>query len=277
MRGKIICCFITSSVLTIFTLAFCKSDIDNLILSDSCNTSFIFQDSVIAAFDSITDAKNIENGQIPNRSSTIHQNNATLNTAFDNHKITDDFEESKKFGSNLNIIGQFLEKIKSCHFHSSEKSSRVLLKIFLLVCFLVTITFTFFFYKERVDKKRFLTTTRLSIMDKEVQMACRYIEHNFSDSDLTIDTICSELVTGKAFLNALFERDLGINVESFIDQVRINRVKIFLSGDEKIYNNELALNSGYKDVDSMLLKFKKITGVELEIYRESLIKLDTPA
>jgi two-component system response regulator YesN len=106
-------------------------------------------------------------------------------------------------------------------------------------------------------------------MDKEVQRACKYIEHNFENPDLSIDSICAALITGKAFLEAVFERELGISVEAFIDQVRINRAKIMLNKKPQITAEELAVCSGFKNTDSFLQTFQNVAGIQFETFQKS--------
>jgi methylphosphotriester-DNA--protein-cysteine methyltransferase len=113
---------------------------------------------------------------------------------------------------------------------------------------------------------RFLSTTRLSVMDKEVQKACRYIEKNYSNPELTVKSICADLVTGEAFLHALMERDLGISVEDFIAQVRINGAKLLLEKASSINKEDIAQRTGFPDTETFLATFKRLTGATFETY-----------
>jgi AraC-like DNA-binding protein len=101
--------------------------------------------------------------------------------------------------------------------------------IFFAVSAAVIAATLYFFMTRRNDSRRFLTTTRLSVLDKLVQRACRYIEVNYPDPALTPEAVCNTLVTGKAYLDALFMNELGINVKDFIVQVRVNAIKHHLS------------------------------------------------
>jgi AraC-like DNA-binding protein len=101
--------------------------------------------------------------------------------------------------------------------------------IFFAVSAAVIAATLYFFMTRRNDSRRFLTTTRLSVLDKLVQRACRYIEVNYPDPALTPEAVCNTLVTGKAYLDALFMNELGINVKDFITQVRVNAIKHRLS------------------------------------------------
>ncbi len=90
---------------------------------------------------------------------------------------------------------------------------------------LIAATLYFFLTRRRDDSRRFLTTTRLSVLDKLVQRGCRHIESNYPNPALTPEAVCNSLVTGKAYLDALFMNELGINVQDFIIQVRVNAIK----------------------------------------------------
>jgi len=122
----------------------------------------------------------------------------------------------------------------------------------------------------RRDIGRFLTTGRLSIMDKMVQNACDYIEENYANDSLDIEVLCEALVTGEAFLQALFYQELGISVENFIIQVRVNRVKHFVNKDTVVDNDNLAQMCGFKDRKTMEDQFYSVTGATLDIFRKSV-------
>jgi len=116
------------------------------------------------------------------------------------------------------------------------------------------------------DRRRFLTAARLSIMDKEVQNACNYIEKNFADPNLTLTSICNALVTGEAFLQALFQRELGITVENLISQVRVNRMKRIISKNNTIDMSSLAEMCGFADENALKDVFRAVTETELDTF-----------
>ncbi len=126
------------------------------------------------------------------------------------------------------------------------------------------------YYRKLGKVNRFMTTTRLSVMNRFVRQACRYIEKNYADTGLTVDQICSELVTGRAYLEALFKKELGMRVEDFIDQVRINRVKIMINKNPDLSLSEAAETTGFADEKECLARFRSICGVDFEDYRDRL-------
>jgi len=115
---------------------------------------------------------------------------------------------------------------------------------------LIAATLYFFLTRRRNDSRRFLTTTRLAVLDKLVQRGCRHIEANYPDPALTPEAVCNSLVTGKAYLDALFMNELGINVQDFIVQVRVNAIKNRLSAPQEERPsdmNEICAECGFAD------------------------------
>jgi AraC-like DNA-binding protein len=126
--------------------------------------------------------------------------------------------------------------------------------VFLAACAALIAATLYFFLtrRKRDDSRRFLTTTRLSVLDKLVQRGCRHIESNYPDPALTPETVCNSLVTGKAYLDALFMNELGINVQDFIVQVRVNAIKNRVSApltpqQQSLDINEICAECGFAD------------------------------
>lgn len=142
-------------------------------------------------------------------------------------------------------------------------------KIIFLCISLVVIFYTINFYRQKTEKTRFLTTTRLSIMDKEVQRACRNIETNFADPEYSVKRLCEELVTGEAFLEALFQKELGMSVGEFIGQVRINHARILLNKTPSLTPEELAFRCGFPDAEAFSRSFRSIAGIGFSEYINS--------
>jgi methylphosphotriester-DNA--protein-cysteine methyltransferase len=113
-------------------------------------------------------------------------------------------------------------------------------------------------------EKRFLTTTRLSLMDGEVQHACLHIEKSYADPALTPARVCADLITGEAFLEALFSRDLGMGITGYIDQVRIHRAKQFARANPGADIQTVAMQVGFVEVNRFEEQFKKLTGKTFE-------------
>jgi AraC-like DNA-binding protein len=145
-------------------------------------------------------------------------------------------------------------------------NSSLLVKTIALVLCAVLILAALRFVTREKAAVRFLTTTRLSVMDKEVQRACRYIEKNFADPGLSLERMCKDLVTGEAFLEALMERDLGVTVNDFIMHVRINQAKQILAKAADADSEAVARETGFASGAAFCAAFRKITDVPFDEY-----------
>jgi len=127
-----------------------------------------------------------------------------------------------------------------------------------------------FFFSTKKDARRFLTTTRLSVLDKMVQRGCRYIESNYMDPQLTVEAVCRELVTGEAYMDALFVKEIGIGVQDFITQVRVNSIKNLLAENPALELDKVCVQCGFKNMAEANAHFVKLSGAGIEEYRRSL-------
>jgi two-component system response regulator YesN len=106
-----------------------------------------------------------------------------------------------------------------------------------------------------------------------VQLACRFIERNFGNPVLDKEMLCTALVTGMAYLEVLFEKELGIGIDEFISQVRINRSRFIAEKNPQLTAEEIARLAGYRDVKPFQQTFQQIAGVSFEEFRGGLNRL----
>ncbi len=140
-------------------------------------------------------------------------------------------------------------------------------KIGILIVSFAVILFTIMFFRRREDERRFMTTTRLSVMDKEVQRACKHMERYFDDPNLNLESLCRSLVTGPAFMEALFQREMGMRVEEFLSHVRMNRARKTLNKEPAVTVDELSRSVGISDPQEFENVFRRLAGVSLDEYR----------
>ena len=118
---------------------------------------------------------------------------------------------------------------------------------------------------------QYLSSMRLSLMDKEVQYACKYIEKNYSNPDLSVGTICTALITGDAFLEALFEKELGMSVSEYIARVRISHAKQKLLEMSTLPFDFFSRQLGFTDGYVFQKAFLAISGVSFVEYASSFL------
>lgn len=120
------------------------------------------------------------------------------------------------------------------------------------------------------ESRRLISTARLGIMDTEVQKACLLMERFFADPALTADEVCRRLTSNRAYMESLFQRELGMTVDGFILQVRINRAKIFLTHEPSLPLEALAQRTGFVSGAELAAGFKKITGTGIDDMRKAV-------
>ncbi len=159
--------------------------------------------------------------------------------------------------------------LKKSAFRSHGPGAFLDLRYGILLLSIIIIGVWLRFTLKKATQPAFVTTTRLSIMDKEVQTACRYIEKNYKNPHLSLAIVCEALVTGQAFLNALFLQELGLSVENFITHVRINRARMLLEKNTPLDAATAAGETGFENADAFSQAFIAIVGVSFEHYRDS--------
>lgn len=104
-----------------------------------------------------------------------------------------------------------------------------------------------------------------NVMDEVIH----YIRHNYREN-LKLETIAPLFGYSSSYLGKMFNKKLGVNFNSYVDQVRIDVAKKLLEQDNlKVY--EIAEQTGYSNVDYFHKKFKKYTGTSPAEYRKNLL------
>ena len=94
-----------------------------------------------------------------------------------------------------------------------------------------------------------------------------YIHHNYREN-LKLENIAPLFGYSSSYLGKVFNKKLGINFNSYVDQVRIDEAKQLLGQNQlKVY--EIAEQVGYSNVDYFHKKFKKYVGTSPAEYRKS--------
>ena len=234
-------------------------------LAHGKDTSAVSQsaDTVAVADTSIADTS--KNDALVIDTSAISDTMATVSGDTDTVNITTDNDS----------LAAIEEKEKKPLFADSKLFKWIAANIFYIIFFgmsILLIAATFYYFVTRKDARRFLTTTRLSVLDKMVQKACRYIESDYADQNLSVDAVARELITGAAYLDALFVKEIGIGVHDFIAQVRVNAIKNILSENPDTNVEDACVRSGFKDTSEAERYFKSLCKAEIWEYVKSLRK-----
>lgn len=93
-----------------------------------------------------------------------------------------------------------------------------------------------------------------------------YIDHNYADSDMRLESLAPLFGYSSSYLGKLFSQKVGENFNTYLDHVRVNHA-IKLLEDEECHVYEVSERVGYTDVNYFYKKFKKYTGVTPTEYR----------
>lgn len=92
-----------------------------------------------------------------------------------------------------------------------------------------------------------------------------YIDHNYQ-SQLKLDTLAPIFGYNSSYLGKVFFKRVGVNFNTYLDQIRINKAKELLLQEQlKVY--AVSKKVGYSNVDYFHKKFKKHVGISPAEYR----------
>ena len=103
---------------------------------------------------------------------------------------------------------------------------------------------------------------------RTIRRAKMYIEANFADPSLSLDTVAGNAGITPTYLSALFKKSEKQSFVSYLTEVRLKHAKeLLLTGQKKTY--EVALECGYANPTYFSSIFKKHTGYSPSEYREA--------
>ncbi len=95
-----------------------------------------------------------------------------------------------------------------------------------------------------------------------------YIHHNYREN-LKLESIAPLFGYNSSYLGKIFSKKMGVNFNSYVDQVRIEAAKKLLENNNlKVY--EISERVGYSNVDYFHKKFKKYVGTSPAEYRKNM-------
>ncbi|MCR5031703.1 MAG: response regulator transcription factor [Lachnospiraceae bacterium] len=111
-----------------------------------------------------------------------------------------------------------------------------------------------------------LKTLKSSSSDTIADEVADYIRHNYMEN-LKLESLAALFGYNSSYLGKVFTSHMGVNFNAYLDQVRVNRAKQLLETTElKVY--EIAAQVGYRNVDALHEKFRKITGMSPAEYKK---------
>ena len=98
------------------------------------------------------------------------------------------------------------------------------------------------------------------------EKAKQYIEEHYSQSDLSVEDLCSHLNVSATYFSTMFKKAVGMSFVSYLTQVRLEHaVDLLNNTEDKSYI--IAEKVGYTEANYFSYAFKKYYGVSPKNYR----------
>lgn len=94
----------------------------------------------------------------------------------------------------------------------------------------------------------------------------QYISHNYHES-IGLTEIAKTLNVSPSYLSRVFNSEMQVSITQFINEQRIHKAKQLLS-DTNLKIGEIAENCGIQNVQYFCMKFKQMTGMRPQEYRQ---------
>ena len=111
--------------------------------------------------------------------------------------------------------------------------------------------------RERLDSSKLL-----------IEKAKAYININYSNSEISVESLCKHLHVSPTYFSTIFKRETGENFVSYLTTVRLDKaIKLLNTTDLKTY--VIAENVGYTEANYFSYVFKRRFGVSPSKYRSN--------
>lgn len=128
----------------------------------------------------------------------------------------------------------------------------------------------FAFTKEDVRIQHYSNIISNETSDTRLQIKNQihtYIEDNYNDSDLSIDSLAQDLGYSIGYVRQIFKEEMGVPYNEYLIQVRIEESKRLLR-ETDLSAKDIALRIGIEDVRYFYTIFKNRTGLTAQQYRK---------
>ena len=130
---------------------------------------------------------------------------------------------------------------------------------------------------ESADLKKYMTgvlEAAVAVRDEEtkkqgsklVESALEYIDRNYTDENISLNTVARAINISANYLSAVFSQTMGLSFVEYLTQKRMTRAKQLLRQSKK-RTGEIAAETGYKDPHYFSFVFKKTQGLTPREYR----------
>jgi len=102
---------------------------------------------------------------------------------------------------------------------------------------------------------------------KLVYRACEYIQENYNNPDISLNTVAANVALSPTHFSTIFSQEMGVTFIDYLTGVRMEKVKEMLaSTDDKLVN--IAFTVGYNEPNYLSYLFKKREGLTPKEFRQ---------
>ncbi|OPJ60917.1 response regulator [Clostridium chromiireducens] len=124
------------------------------------------------------------------------------------------------------------------------------------------------FVQKAVKVNIYIKRERINSSMLLIEKAKQYIKDNYSDYDVSVEKLCSELHVSPTYFSTIFKRETGMNFVNYLTTLRLEEaVKLLNTTDDKTYM--IAEKVGYPEANYFSYVFKKKFGVSPSKYRKN--------
>lgn len=107
--------------------------------------------------------------------------------------------------------------------------------------------------------------------DQLIESIIEMIEKGYKDINLSVNTIADQLNITPNYLNRIFKKHTSVSVSQYINEIRIENIKIILETTARPIN-EIAEECGFANTSYFYTLFKKAYGITANEYRMKMKK-----
>ena len=96
-----------------------------------------------------------------------------------------------------------------------------------------------------------------------------YIDARYGDPNLSLALLADQFEISQPYLSSLFKQTQGINLSTYIENIRIEKAKDFLNTTD-LTISKISEMVGYGSTNSFCRAFKRVTGVSTSEYRKKI-------
>nr|WP_312290508.1 response regulator [Clostridium chromiireducens] len=124
------------------------------------------------------------------------------------------------------------------------------------------------FVQKAVKVNIYIKRERINSSMLLIEKAKQYIKDNYSDYDVSVEKLCSELHVSPTYFSTIFKRETGMNFVNYLTTLRLEEaVKLLNTTDDKTYM--ISEKVGYPEANYFSYVFKKKFGVSPSKYRKN--------